>query len=301
MLKLTHALKHYSEAGSLNEQINLFGFVDDHTFLTKSGDLGVNLEGKGVDYESLDSSGIDSCTKRLESAFKVLDDRCRVYQYLFKRNAPDLPHKTYPNPVVSAAIENRISYLHGKSESLYELTIYYVLLFEGARVKKSALWTLTTTDRNAHRRWTDLRTLFSTQKQVLLLESEIHRGQSALSHKIASFVLQVSDFLPIELLPKQKAFRVLKQLLNFAPRKLELAAIKHDTFLDYYVCDSHLECHRGFLRMDDYYAKVLTLKEPSPQTFPLIFQKLLEVQANFFVVTEWKKEEPDKTRTRIQS
>src|SRR5581483_7429705 len=301
MLKLTRPLKHYREAGSLNEQINLFGFIDDHTFLTKSGDLGVVLEVKGVDYECLDSGGIDSCTKRLESAFKVLDDRCRIYQYLFKRNAPDLPHKTYPNPVVSAAIENRISYLQRKSESLYTLTIYYVVLFERSRHKKSALRTLTTTNRDLHHRWTGLRTLFSTQKQVLLLESEIHRGQSALTHKVASFILQVSDFLPIEVLPKQKAFRVLKQLLNFAPRKLELAKIKHDTFLDYYVCDSHLECHRGFLRIDDYYAKILTLKEPSAQTFPLIFQKLLEVQASFFVATEWKKEEPDKTRTRIHA
>jgi len=62
-----------------------------------------------------------------------------------------------------------------------------------------------------------------------------------------------------------------------------------------------LECHRGFLRVDDFYVKVLTLKEPSPQSFPLIFQKLLEARANFFIVTEWKKEEPDKTRRRIHS
>src|SRR5258708_37954497 len=47
--------------------------------------------------------------------------------------------------------------------------------------------------------------------------------------------------------------------------------------------------------------RVLTLKEPSAQSFPLIFQKLLEVQANFFIVTEWRKEEPDKTRARIHS
>ncbi len=26
------------------------------------------------------------------------------------------------------------------------------------------------------------------------------------------------------------------------------------------LCESHLECHRGFLRLDDYYVKVLTLK-----------------------------------------
>jgi type IV secretion/conjugal transfer VirB4 family ATPase len=113
--------------------------------------------------------------------------------------------------------------------------------------------------------------------------------------------VQVNDFLPVESLDRQEAFRVLKKLLNFAPHKLEFARLKHDTFLDYYLCESQLECHRGFLRLDDYYVKVLTLKEPSAQSFPLIFRKLLEVQASFFVVTEWKKEEPDKTRRRIHS
>ena len=47
--------------------------------------------------------------------------------------------------------------------------------------------------------------------------------------------------------------------------------------------------------------KVLTLKEPSAQSFPLIFKQLLEVQANFYVVTEWKKEDSGKTRRAIQA
>ena len=145
--------------------------------------------------------------------------------------------------------------------------------------------------------------LLSTRKQVVLLgEDEITTAQAVLGQKVSSFIQQVNDFLPVECLNKDTRHSgVLKRLLNFAPLKLEFAQLKHDTFLDYYLCESHLECHRGFLRIDDYYVKVLTLKEPSAQSFPLIFQKLLEVQANFFVATEWRKEEPDKTRSRIHS
>src|SRR5262249_36404314 len=55
------------------------------------------------------------------------------------------------------------------------------------------------------------------------------------------------------------------------------------------------------LRVDDYFVKVLTLKEPSAQSFPLIFKQLLEVEANFYVVTEWKKEDAGKTRRAIQA
>jgi hypothetical protein len=49
MFKLATARKSYREAGSLNDQINLFGFVDDHAFLTKTGDVGVVLGVKGVE------------------------------------------------------------------------------------------------------------------------------------------------------------------------------------------------------------------------------------------------------------
>ena len=301
MFRLARALKPYRETGSLNDQVNLFGFIDDHTFLTKSGDVGVVLAVRGVDYECLDANEIDNCTKRLESAIKLIDDRCRIYQYLFKRNAPELPHRTYSNPVVSAAIENRITYLKGKADSLYTLAIYFVVIFENSPGKKACLRIFATAGHEKQRAWHELKAFLSTQKQVLLLGDEIQRAQAALHQKVSSFILQVNDFLPVEFLGKQQAFRLLKQVLNFAPHKLQFAQLKHDTFLDYYLCESHLECHRGFLRIDDFYLKVLTLKEPSAQSFPLIFQKLLEVQANFFIVTEWRKEEPDKTRSRIHS
>src|SRR4029077_19511062 len=115
----------------------------------------------GVDYECLDANGIDNCTKRLESALKTLDDRCRIYQYLFKRNAPELPHQTYPNPVVSAAIENRIAYLEGKADSLYALDIYFVVLFETSRSKEAALRTLSIAGPKKNRVWKALQAFLS--------------------------------------------------------------------------------------------------------------------------------------------
>lgn len=301
MLRLARALKPYYETGSLNEHVNLFGFIDEHTFLTKSGDVGVVLAVRGVDYECLDGNGIDNYTKRLESALKLFDGRCRVYQYLFKRNAPELPHRAYSNPVVSAAIENRITYLKGKAESLYALAISFVVIFETSPANKALRRAFAKSGHQKRHPWRELKAALSNGKQALLLGDEICRAQAALSQKVSSFILQVNDFLPVELLDKLEAFRFLKQVLNFAPHKLQFAQLKHDTFLDYYLCESQLECHRGFLRIDDFYVKVLTLKDPSAQSFPLMFQRLLEVRANFFIVTEWRKEEPDKTRTRIHS
>jgi type IV secretion/conjugal transfer VirB4 family ATPase len=301
MLRLQRIFKNYTETGSLSEQVNLYGFIDEQVFLTKTGDLGVVLEVHGVDYESLDTASVDNLTKRLESALKLFDEKFHIYQYLFKRNNETIPFKTYDNPVVNTAIQNRVAYLASKANELFSLRISYVILFEGFRYKRALLHTLRqiiTRPRNALR---ELGAYFSTRKQVAILDTEIQRGREVLLQKTRSFMLQVSDFVKIDLLPKQEAFRVLKKTLNFSSDKIDLAKLKHDTFLDYYLCESHLECHRGHLRVDDCFVKVLTLKEPSAQSFPLIFKRLLEVEANFFMVTEWKKEAPSKARSTIQA
>ena len=301
MLRLQRIFKNYGETGSFNEQVNLYGFIDSHVFLTKTGDLGVILEVRGVDYECLDGNALDGFTKRLESALKVFDDKYRIYQYLFKRNNETIPYKLYGKPIVDTAIKNRVAYFAGKSETLFSLSIYFVILFEGFRYTRTLGSTLSEFPKHPSKALAELRAHFSGRQQVVLLDREISKGQAGLRQKVDSFILQVNDFLPMRLLDKQEAFRVLKQTLNFDPQKIALARLKYDTFLDYYLCESHLECHRGFLRLDDFYVKVLTLKEPSAQSFPLIFERLLEVQANYHVVTEWKKEDSGTMRRTIQA
>jgi type IV secretion/conjugal transfer VirB4 family ATPase len=301
MLKLQRIFKNYQETGAFNEQVNLYGFIDSNVFLTKSGELGVILEVRGVDYECLDGASIDGLTKRLESALKLFDENYRIYQYLFKRNNETIPHKLYGNPVVDTAIKNRIAYLAAKADTLFSLSVYYVIFFEGSRPKRKIGSALAKFPEQPATALREIWAYFSTRKQVVFLDREITKAQATLLQKAQSFILQVSDFLTVRLLDKQEAFRILKKTLNFAPEKLELAKLKHDTFLDYYLCESHLECHRGHLRLDDFYVRVLTLKEPSAQSFPLIFKRLLEVEANYYVVTEWKKEDSGKTRRIIQA
>src|SRR5579884_160699 len=301
MFRLDQIDKAYCEAGSFNEQVNLFGFIDDQVFLTKSGDVGVVMAIEGVDYECLDSTTLDDLTKRLESALKIFDEKCRLYQYLFKRNRAEIPFQTYGNEVVDAAIRNRIEYLRGKADQIYSLKIYYVILFEGFRYEQRLLSTIGKFASKPAQAFRELGALASTKKQVVLIDSEIEKARAALLAKARAFVRQVGDFTRVEVLPKQQAASVLKSILNFSPHKTNGAQVNGDAFLDCALCESHLECHRGFLRLDDYFVKVMTLKEPSAQSFPLIFKGLLEIPANFYVATEWKKQAPDKSRSLIHS
>jgi energy-coupling factor transporter ATP-binding protein EcfA2 len=301
MRRLRRIFQNYEETGSLPEQVNLYGFIGPQVFLTKTGELGLILEVHGVDHECLDGASIDGLTKRFESAVKLFDENYRLYQYLFKRTNQAIPYKRYQNPIVNTAIENRIAYLKSKADKLFSLSIYYVVLCRGLEISQKVGRALAGFREDPKRAFDELCAHFSAKKRVLVLGREIARAEAALLQKAQGFLVQVDDFLSARILDKDEAFRVLKRTLNFHPDKLDLARLKHDTFLDYYLSESQLECHRGHLRVDDYYVKVLTLKEPSAQSFPLIFKRLLEVEANYYVVTEWKREDSGKMRRTIQA
>jgi type IV secretion system protein TrbE len=301
MLNLKRIFRNYEETGSLNGMVNLFGFIGPEVFLTKSGEAGIVLEFEGVDYECLDAAAVDALTKRLESALRLFDEDYRVYQVLFKRNRPTIPHSFCGKPIVDAAIRDRIAYFRERAETLFSLSICFVVLCPALSSRRSSWGTLEEIFKDPRQVTGELRARFSREACIQLNSGELARAESALRQKVESFCRHVSDFASAQILGKAEAFRILKRLLNFDPGKLEAAKLKHDTFLDYYLPESHLECHRGHLRVDDHYVKVLTLKEPPAHTFPLLLKGLLDVRANFHIVTEWKKEEPGRTRRTIQA
>ena len=301
MLNLKRIFRNYEETGSLNAMVNLFGFIGPHTFLTKSGEVGAVLEMSGVDYECLEAAAVDTLTKRLESALRLFDENYRVYQFLCKRNRQAIPYSLCGKPIIDAAIRDRVAYFSGKAENLFSLSIYFVFLCPALTARRSLAGSILEFPENPQKAWREVFSRFSSNSAVQIDVAQMQSAERALGQKVESFRRQVSDFVSVQLLGKQEAFSVLKRTLNFDSLKVDSAKLKHDTFLDYYLCESHLECHRNYLRMDDHFVKVLTLKEPSAHTFPLLLKGLLDVRANYHIVTEWKKEDPGKTRRAIQA
>lgn len=301
MLRLSRIVKSYKDTGALNEHVSIFGFLDDQVFLTKGGDIGVVLKVEGVDYECLDFKQTDSLTKRLESALRLLGPQFRVYQFLLKSSGETIPHSKHENPVVKQAVDDRIAYFGKKASELYSLQIYYVILYEGARHRAKLSGSLLRIVSNPHHGIDELKGFFSSRKQTVLIGSAIEKQHRLLLHQVRNLILQLSDFVKIEVEDKQQAFGVLKRLLNFSPVKIEQVRLKYDTHVDYYLADSALECYLGHLLVDDCYVKVLTLKEPTAQSWPLILRQLLEVGASYHIVTEWKPQDNTAARKRIQS
>ena len=138
MLRLDRVLKSWRESASLNDHINLYGFWNETTFLTKSGDLGMVLHVPGVDYESLDHADQEYAVKRLEAALKAFGPGFHIYQYLFKQNRPEIPFASYDDAVVEAAIEQRRQFFEAKRDHLYQVEIFYCIVLEGARNRRRA-------------------------------------------------------------------------------------------------------------------------------------------------------------------
>lgn len=299
MTKLSRIRADHRDAGALHELVNLFGFVDESTFLTKSGDLGVVIRIRGVDDECLDPDQIDRIARRFEATLKVFDERFRVYQYLLKRDDPEFPHRHYPdNGVLQQAVTARIAHLQSKARRLYSLETYFVILYQRSPDERGLAESLARLVKNP---LASFREAFGSGHQVAAIETEVEDAREILSNRVSSFLIQLRDLVHARLLDKPEAFRFFRRLLNYTPYKADSANLKYDVFLDYFACDETLECHRDHLRLDDWHVKVLTLKEPPAQTFANLLNGLQDIPSNFILATEWVREDNHATRRAIQS
>ncbi len=296
MVSVGRILRDYRDAGSVNGLLALWGFVDDSTFLTKAGHVGVVYRLRGVDYEGLSHPQRQALVHRCEAALRLLDEHCRVYQYLQKRTVGPFVAAQCDAPVANEAIQRRATYLNGRRQELYDLSLYLVLLYEAPHVvrRRTELRQFWQAPREALRAW------LSTDQALQLLETELDRAIGTLHHKAQAFEVQIGEFGPA-LLKKAEAFRFFRELLNYSPAVVDSARLAYDTHLDYFVSDSAVDCHRDHLVVGDRIVKVLSMKEPPSQTFAFLLQDLYEIPGEFIACLEWQRIPSDRMRRDVQS
>lgn len=298
MLRLDRVVKPWKEAAALTDHINLYGFWNETTFLTKSGDLGMVLRVPGVDYESLDQGEQEYAVKRLEAALKAFGPGFHVYQYLFKSNRPNVPFARYDDPVVEAAIDQRRQFFEAKRDQLYQVEIFYCVLLEGARSKTGVRAALGRLFRDPVGAIGELRAQFTSNSMKSLLRSQIEHDLARLNQRVQAFTRQLADFVQIDVLKQEGQFRFFRRLLNYDDWRV--AGDPQSTqFLDYQVVNSDIEAERDHLRVGEHVVRVLTMKEAITETRPLVLDALLKIPANFYVVTEWTLLPTDKARKEV--
>ena len=297
MLKVRRILRDYQDAGSVNSLLALWGFVDDETFLTKAGDVGLVYRVAGADYECLDQTQRRDIVHRFEAALRPLDDACRVYQYLCKRRIDPIVAAPCGQRLAHEAIQRRTAYLNARREELYDLDLYFVLVYEGLRSPdtSSRLRGLWRDPRAALRQW------LSSSAVLTLLDADLDRAMAQLHHKAAAFEVQLADSVRPTRLGKADAFRFFRRLVNYTPAKVAGAALQYDTHLDYFVADCAVECQRTHLDVDAARVKVLTMKEPPTATFAHVLEDLYTVPGEFIACLEWQRIPNDRMRRDLQT
>jgi type IV secretion/conjugal transfer VirB4 family ATPase len=298
MLQIAKVIKPWKESASLNDHINLYGFWNETVFLTKSGDVGMVLSVPGVDHESLDGSEQEYAVKRLESALKAFGPGFHIYQYLFKSNRPDLPFAHYDDPIVEAAVEQRRKLFEAKRDHLYQVEIVYCILLEGSRSKTGLGVAFSQIFRDPAGALGELKAQFTNDSMKTLLRGQIERDVVQIEQRVQAFARQLSDFMQIEVLDRQRQFTFFRRLLNFDDWRVA-GKPQSTQFLDYQVVNSNIEAERDHLWVGNHIVRVLTMKEAIAETRPLALDALLKIPANFYAVTEWTQLPAGKARKEV--
>ncbi len=285
MVNLKRLFKPYKDMPAFSDYIDIVEFIDDNVFFTKSLQLGVILSVKGIDYESVITSQLDSLTSRLERAFRLFDSRYRVYQYFFRQSHPVIPAREYtPGSVASVIVGSRLQAMREQSDELYQTSNYIAILLDLPDQGKAKL-----SERMK------AKTVISTR----LLQLETTRR--TLMQQVSTFVSTVADYAKVSLLPAEDAYRVLRALLNPDPLK-RLAGMPEDGAAHpaYYATGSTLRAYPNHLELDQYRVRLLTLKGFPTNSGPNLLKNFFLVPGNYHIVSTWRPENQQQTITHAK-
>ncbi|MET0216049.1 MAG: hypothetical protein ABW292_23775, partial [Vicinamibacterales bacterium] len=294
MVSVARILRDYKDAGSLNELLALWGFVDDSAFLTKAGHVGLVYRVQGIDYEGLTHQQRQALVHRVEAGLRLLDEHCRLYQYVIKRSIEPIVSAPCQQPIAHEAIQRRAAYLNGRRHQLYDIGLFLVLLYEAPNSARRSthLHRVFQAPRQAFRGW------LSSEKTIQLLEVELDRAIGTLYHKADAFEIQASEFR-LARLGKSDAFSFFRQLVNYDSVAAE--KLTYDTHLDYFVSDASIECYRDHLLVGDRLVKVLSMKEPPSHTFASLLRDVYELPGDLIACLEWQRIPADRMRRDLQA
>ncbi len=285
MIKPSRIGKDFNHAGAVNSSVDIHCFLSKNVFLTKSGFVGVLLNVEPLDPECRTPEDLDDVARVIEAGIRPLDSKFRIFQHSIKRSGTRIaPPSQHPDIPVDQALRNRASDIEAKADDLFTISNHIMILYQGSH-------DLDMLDEKLRRIRSDpfaaVRSLFSAQKTIELIDDEINRNEQTLINKVNSFIVQLRDAVKLSVATKEEVFTFYRRLLNFNPNKADLVPLCHDRFLDYFVCDSAIECHRDHLRLDDYFIKVLTLKDLPAKTYANILRNLQELPSQYIIATEF--------------
>lgn len=279
MVNIRQLLKNWESTPPFSEYIPLETFIDGRAFRTKSGQVGVMLSVKGIDYESIVRQQLDSFTARLERAMQLFEPGTRVYQYFFRSSRPEIPHRRYSG-VTEKVIGYRLADLSRRRDDLYESHTYLAVLLDISQVAAANANPLAS-----------LLSSFSSKKTIAVSLEAQSEALARLMQQVNTFIATTEDFADVQLLRATEVYSVFRALLNPDPLKRSMRMMDGAMeYPAYFAADSNFRAHETHLELDDYFVRVLTLKALPHATQPNLLKALRFVPGNYHIVSMWAPE-----------
>jgi type IV secretory pathway VirB4 component len=257
------------DAGACADEIALLRFIDDITFETKLGDLGMILSLTGIDPDCRTDEVLTAFTRRYESAMRLFDDRFRLYSYVVKRSGATPPYRDqYPTEAATSAVHRRAKALEARAGSIYETRLYLAVLYEGFRPRKTLLGSLERATRD--------------------VAAEAERALEILGGTVRSFQSLMDDLLATEVLQEREVRLFLRCLVNYDPAHAAAFHMEAGGRLDTTTIDSQVDVYADHLRVNDFFLKSISLKQLPGATAPHLLFDLLSIDSDLIVCAEWK-------------
>lgn len=268
-------LQHYRQSKPLHRHVPFTCFVHENVFLTRKGAYGAVFQLTGIDDECLTEQRLEAVSTALITAFRLLDEHFRVYQYFLKTRQGELPRNdTYASNAVHRIVEDRAALLRDKG-GLRKIEIYLVVLFDPDESKRIG--------RKARKE-----TAASRPNSV-----------NSLLAKANSLRISLSDLFAPRLLDQQAAFRFFRLLLNLDEQVANRLPLKSPALLDYHAVASRLNWDKeGRLSCGGRQMKILSLKELPSSTVPNLFRDLAGISTDMILWSEFRRApNPDVRKT----
>ena len=266
MMRLRRILRDYSEAGAVNALIALWGFVDDDTFLTKAGHVGVVYQPARARRRGPDARPARVARPPVRGGATPAG---RALPRLPVRGEADSRSIRCAAPCRRRSrtrrSQRRADYLNERRDGLFRVDHFLVLLYE----PPTAVRTRSTSEAALWRspRAGIPRTGCRTNRTCALLEGELDRAVSTLHHKARASRCN-SPSVGLRRLRQGRGLHVLPAPGELRPGALSPRRRWHTTRTSTTSSRTPpIECHRDQLIVGRQTVKVLSMKEPPAQTF----------------------------------
>ncbi len=283
------------EASPLHTELPWFGLVSQQTLLTKSGELIAAARFEGAPFECRDGKELDFVSMRWMRALKSLKPGWRIRWQVRKRRLLDLPLRLYDDPLVRRAQTARRDHL--LQRGLYGITTSVYWIWDP---KLSPVPPKTSKARSARALLERTALWLSQERTRHLLSTQVESACQRFESEVGSFCGLVNDVTPIRPLQGEELFRDLAETMN-SRHAAQAGRMNSELGLDQQVALSDLEAYRSHLMLDDERIETYALLDPPPLTRAHLFSGILDLDIEFDLAAEWRREAADHSRNKIRT